>query len=267
MKYLAAIAIRVAGEYEDSVERAKAYARINGWHFVSSTSWSDFDDSVPRNVMNAYMVVVEEGLQATPVIENITHVFVCDGVSSIAAAVFLGLLTHLSQIQLSNQGKFPTPLRFIVVEPKEPDCLFQSAKKGDICPSERSLQPGNLFYGSWREKMNHSQVRQKTKQKSSPAFNAMSIGSTLTGSELRNRVKFLPYSGVTPAVPKVAVSATMRDDREWGCRKNDISPNPPATSVLAGHDVTLQAAKTGDEENPLAIHVGSEMGCWWHERW
>lgn len=87
--------------------------------------------------------------------------------------------------------------------------------------------------------MNHSQVRHKTKQKSSPAFNAMPIGSTLTGSELGNRLKFLPYSGLVTAVLKVAVSAIMRDDRKWGCRQNDISPNASATSVLAGHKVKL----------------------------
>ncbi|EXL98002.1 diaminopropionate ammonia-lyase [Fusarium odoratissimum NRRL 54006] len=140
MKDLGAIVIRVAGEYEASVERAKADARMNGWHFVSSTSWSNFDNNIPRNVMNAYMVIVEEALQAIPVVENITHVFVCGGVGSIAAAVFLGFFTRLSQIKQSNQGRVLIPPRFIVVEPKEADCLFQSAKTGEICLSEGSLR-------------------------------------------------------------------------------------------------------------------------------
>ncbi|KAH7217604.1 hypothetical protein BKA60DRAFT_65182 [Fusarium oxysporum] len=34
---------------------------------------------------------------------------------------------------------------FIVVEPKEPDCLFQSAEKENICLSERS--PRTLMAG------------------------------------------------------------------------------------------------------------------------
>ncbi|KAM0540808.1 hypothetical protein ACHAPJ_013496 [Fusarium lateritium] len=140
MKDLGAIVIRIDGEYEASVERAKEDARMNGWHFVSSTSWSDFDNGIPQNVMNAYMVVVEEALREIPAVEDITHVFVCGGVGSIAAAVFLGFFTRFSQIQQSNQGRVLTPPRFVVVEPTEADCLYQSAKKGEMCLSEGSLR-------------------------------------------------------------------------------------------------------------------------------
>ncbi|PYH76334.1 threonine dehydratase, partial [Aspergillus uvarum CBS 121591] len=56
MMDLGAIVIRIDGEYEASVNRAKEDARMNGWYFVSSTSWSDFDNDVPQHVMNAYMV-------------------------------------------------------------------------------------------------------------------------------------------------------------------------------------------------------------------
>ncbi|KAH7463465.1 hypothetical protein FOMA001_g18154 [Fusarium oxysporum f. sp. matthiolae] len=140
MKDLGAVVIRIDGEYEASVERAKEDARMNGWHFVSSTSWSDFDNGIPQNVMNAYMVVVEEAIKALPVVEDVTHVFVCGGVGSIAAAVFLGFYTRFSQIQQSNQGKVSTPPRFIVVEPTEADCLYQSAKKGEMCLSGGSLR-------------------------------------------------------------------------------------------------------------------------------
>ncbi|KAH6879475.1 tryptophan synthase beta subunit-like PLP-dependent enzyme [Thelonectria olida] len=130
MRDLGAIVIRIDGEYEVSVERAKEDARMNGWHFVSSTSWSDFDTGIPQNVMNAYMVVVEEALQMVPAMEDITHVFVCGGVGSIAAAVFLGFFTRYSQ----------NPPRFVVVEPTEADCLYQSPKKGRMCLSEGSLR-------------------------------------------------------------------------------------------------------------------------------
>lgn len=140
MKDLGAIVIRVDGEYEASVERAKEDARMNGWHFVSSTSWSDFDNGIPQNVMNAYMVVVEEAIYMVPTVEDITHVFVCGGVGSIAAAVFLGFFSHYSQLQkLRGQNAWQPP-RFVVVEPTEADCLYQSAKKGEICLSEGSLR-------------------------------------------------------------------------------------------------------------------------------
>ncbi|KAH6959912.1 tryptophan synthase beta subunit-like PLP-dependent enzyme [Ilyonectria sp. MPI-CAGE-AT-0026] len=140
MKDLGAIVIRIDGEYEASVERAKEDARMNGWHFVSSTSWSDFDNGIPQDVMNAYMVVVEEALRMVPAVEDITHVFVCGGVGSIAAAVFLGFFTRFSELQKSRGGKVLEPPRFVVVEPTEADCLFQSAKKGEMCLSEGSLR-------------------------------------------------------------------------------------------------------------------------------
>lgn len=97
MKDIGAIVIRIDGEYEASVNRAKEDARMNGWHFVSSTSWTDFDNSIPRDVMNAYMVVVEEALAMVPSVEDITHVLVCGGVGSIAAAVFSSASSRISE--------------------------------------------------------------------------------------------------------------------------------------------------------------------------
>lgn len=133
-----AIVIRIDGEYEVSVGRAKDDARMNGWHFVSSTSWTDFDHGIPQDVMNAYMVVVEEALSMLPSLETITHVFVCGGVGSIAAAIFMGFYNRFCEIR--KAGSTVTLPRFVVVEPTEADCLFQSAKAGEIRQSEGNLQ-------------------------------------------------------------------------------------------------------------------------------
>ncbi|OGM49688.1 hypothetical protein ABOM_001805 [Aspergillus bombycis] len=133
MKELGAVVIRVDGEYEASVSRAKEDARMNGWFFVSSTSWSDFDNDIPQHVMNAYMVVLEEAVSAIPMLDRITHVLVCGGVGSIAAAIFQGFYTRIRGNRLSNAP------RFIVVEPCEADCLLQSAKAGEVRKSEGSL--------------------------------------------------------------------------------------------------------------------------------
>ena len=105
-------------------------ARINGWHFVSSTSWDNFKSPIARYVMNAYMVMVEEALDQIPDLRSITHVFMQGGVGSIAAAAFLGFQQRL---------KFALP-RFVVIEPNEADCLFQSAKNNRPTPSEGSLK-------------------------------------------------------------------------------------------------------------------------------
>ncbi|GAW16612.1 hypothetical protein ANO14919_060450 [Xylariales sp. No.14919] len=136
MMELGAIVIRVDGEYEASVARAKEDARMNGWYFVSSTSWSDFDEDICKNVMNAYMVVVEEALALISNVDRVTHVLVCGGVGSIAAAVFLGFYTRLRGDQ-----KAPARLpRFVVIEPSEADCLLQSAKSGEARQSQGSLR-------------------------------------------------------------------------------------------------------------------------------
>ncbi|KAH8893902.1 tryptophan synthase beta subunit-like PLP-dependent enzyme [Thozetella sp. PMI_491] len=140
MRDLGAVVIRIDGEYEAFVERAKEDARMNAWHFVSSTSWSDFDSGIPRNVMNAYMVIVEEALKMDPAVEDITHVFVCGGVGSIGAAVFLGFYTRFTHLKKTQRNEALALARFVVVEPLEADCLYQSAKKGEMCLSEGSLR-------------------------------------------------------------------------------------------------------------------------------
>ncbi|KAI1265013.1 tryptophan synthase beta subunit-like PLP-dependent enzyme [Xylariaceae sp. FL1019] len=104
---------------------AKEDARMNGWHFVSSTSWTDFGGDTPQHVVNGCMVVVEETLTLIPNDHHITHVFVCGGVGSIAVAIFQGFHTLLH--------------RFIVVETSEAGCLLQNAKDGEVRPLQGSL--------------------------------------------------------------------------------------------------------------------------------
>ncbi|MEH2595048.1 diaminopropionate ammonia-lyase [Bradyrhizobium sp. AZCC 1577] len=124
-----AIVIRIDGEYEASVARAREDARMNGWHFVSSTSWDEFRSPLPRYVMNAYMVVIEEALAQLPDPDAVTHVFAQGGVGSIAAAIYLGFRRRCRKLP-----------RLVMVEPVEADCLFQSAANGMPTPSAGSLR-------------------------------------------------------------------------------------------------------------------------------
>jgi hypothetical protein len=109
-----AVVIRIDGEYEASVARAKDDAEINDWHFVSSTSWDEFRSPVPRSVMQGYMVLVEEALAQLPDAGRITHVFMQGGVGSIAAAVFLGfhqrLGTRDAPAHLGGAGRSGLPV-------------------------------------------------------------------------------------------------------------------------------------------------------------
>ncbi|KAI1145121.1 tryptophan synthase beta subunit-like PLP-dependent enzyme [Nemania diffusa] len=136
MTDLGAIVTRIDGEYEASVARAKEDARVNGWYFVNSTPWSDFDGDTPQHVMNAYMVVLEEALALIPSVDRITHVFVCSGVGSIAAPIFQGFYTRLC----GYQKVLKNLLCFIVVKPFEADGLLQSAKHVEARQSQGSLR-------------------------------------------------------------------------------------------------------------------------------
>lgn len=128
---LGGVVIRIRGEYEASVSRAKEDAEMNGWFFVSSTSWDGFAEDIPRRVMNGYMTMVEEVLQSIPDLRSITHVFMCGGVGSIAAAVFMGFMSRCSG---------GDPPRFVMVEPTEADCLYQSAVNGVHTPARGNLR-------------------------------------------------------------------------------------------------------------------------------
>jgi diaminopropionate ammonia-lyase len=101
---------------------------MNGWHFVSSTSWDDYQTSLSRNVMRGYMVMLEESLQQLSDPSEVNHLFIHGGVGSIAATVYSGFQQH---------GHTP---RFVMVEPNEADCIFQSAIAGAPTPSSGSLR-------------------------------------------------------------------------------------------------------------------------------
>ncbi|KAJ0108239.1 hypothetical protein J7T55_000204 [Diaporthe amygdali] len=136
MMNLGAIVIRIDDEYEASVARAKEDALLNGWHFVSSTSWTDFDHGIPQDVMNAYMMVFQETLEKLPSADVVTHMFVCGGVGSIAAALFQGFYTRHKNKGIDLASKMP---RCILVEPIQADCLFQSVKNGELRNSAGTL--------------------------------------------------------------------------------------------------------------------------------
>lgn len=110
---------RVAGNYDASTQAADKIARQHGWLLVADTA-SQFEEN-PIQVMAGYGVLVEEltaqyGDRGGP-----THIFVQGGCGGLAAAV-CGLFR-----QRDNSDAAPL---FVVVEPEEAACLFQSARAG-----------------------------------------------------------------------------------------------------------------------------------------
>ena len=117
MRDFGASVIRIDGDYDASVARARNDADKNGWFVVSDTSWPGYTQP-PRDVMAGYGVMTSEvckQLDQAP-----THVFLQGGVGGLAASLAAGFR--------QNWGN-DCP-RVIIVEPELAACLFESARVG-----------------------------------------------------------------------------------------------------------------------------------------
>jgi len=106
---------RVDGNYDDSVRVADEKANKNGYFTISDTSYEGYTE-VPKDVMQGYTVMVDEAIEQMD--EKPTHIFLQGGVGGMAAAV-------VSFVHETYGEDFPI---FVIVEPKNADCLLQSAK-------------------------------------------------------------------------------------------------------------------------------------------
>lgn len=118
IRSLGATVVREGRTYDDSVRACTEAAALNGWQIVSDTSWPGYED-VPKDVMQGYALLAmeAEAQGARP-----THVFVQGGVGGLAAGV-------LSVAWEEQGGARPV---FVVVEPENAACLFESARAGTV---------------------------------------------------------------------------------------------------------------------------------------
>ena len=111
--------VRVAGTYDDAVERAARDAQTPRWQVISDSSYPGYTD-VPRDVIAGYTVMIDEMLTERALERAPTHVFVQGGVGALAAAVCAPLWWRYGAARP----------RMIVVEPENAACLFASAVAG-----------------------------------------------------------------------------------------------------------------------------------------
>ncbi|MBI3729863.1 MAG: diaminopropionate ammonia-lyase [Burkholderiales bacterium] len=114
--------VRITGNYDESVEIAAELARTNGWQVISDTSYEGYQD-IPRDVMQGYGTIAAELVEQTAGNDGAsayTHIFLQGGVGGLAA----GIVSYLWELYGVNRP------RFIVVEPAQADCLYQSALHG-----------------------------------------------------------------------------------------------------------------------------------------
>jgi diaminopropionate ammonia-lyase len=125
MRALGADIVRTNGTYDDAVLAAGHAATQNGWTLVADTTNST-SNPITRDVMDGYGILLEECIgQLTAAGLNLhrgdlTHLFVQGGVGGLAAAMAGGFWQRLG-------ARRPT---VVVVEPRNADCLFQSARAG-----------------------------------------------------------------------------------------------------------------------------------------
>jgi len=119
---------RVTGNYDDSVHQAAEDSAANGWHVVSDTSWPGYGE-VPCDVMHGYTVMAGEIMDQLPDGKPPSHIFAQGGVGGLAAAV-------LAPFWQRYGADRP---RFVVAEPVNAACLYESAKAG-----APTVVPGDL---------------------------------------------------------------------------------------------------------------------------
>jgi len=110
--------IRVPGNYDESVRHAAEQAEQHGWTVVSDTTYEGYRD-IPIDVMHGYGVMSREMIRQLD-FEPPTHVIVQAGVGAFASSVCAAFW---------QQWGARRP-RFIVVEPTEAACLFESGLVG-----------------------------------------------------------------------------------------------------------------------------------------
>lgn len=124
--------VRIKGNYDESVDVAARLAAENGWHVVSDTSYDGYED-IPRDVMQGYGTIAAETIEQTNSQRNqpcpFTHVFLQGGVGGLAA----GIVSYFWEFYGADRPKF------IVVEPKQADCLYQSAEQGKATKATGSV--------------------------------------------------------------------------------------------------------------------------------
>jgi diaminopropionate ammonia-lyase len=118
--------VRISGNYDESVEEAAALAAKNGWLVVSDTSYDDYED-IPRDVMQGYGIICAEIIEKLA--QRVSHVFLQGGVGGMAA----GIASYLWELYGAER---PT---FVVVEPVQADCLYQSAIAGQASKATGSV--------------------------------------------------------------------------------------------------------------------------------
>lgn len=108
--------------YDDTVRLTMRNAEKQGWKVVQDTAWEGYSE-VPTWIMQGYATLADEAVEQMQALgTSPTHVFLQAGVGAMAAGV-LGYLCDVYEA---------ASLHAVIVEPDKADCLFRSAKRGEM---------------------------------------------------------------------------------------------------------------------------------------
>lgn len=124
--------VRIDGDYDDSVREAARLADEHGWQVVSDTSYAGYEE-IPRDVMQGYGTIADELAEQTGAGTGepcaFTHVLLQGGVGGLAA----GIVSYLWELHGARRP------HCVVVEPRQADCLLQSAIVGHAARASGSV--------------------------------------------------------------------------------------------------------------------------------
>jgi diaminopropionate ammonia-lyase len=131
IKETGAEVIRHSGNYDETLVVAEDMAREKEWIVVSDTAWPGYEE-IPQTIMQGYAVMIAEVIDqlATQNANPPSHVLIQGGVGGVAAAV---------AGYLADRYGSDRPI-LIVVEPEAADCLFNSARQGELSHATGSLE-------------------------------------------------------------------------------------------------------------------------------
>lgn len=136
--------VRVPGNFDASVVRARAVAEREKWIIVGEVSQRDWPD-VSRNILHGYSVLGSELIAATS-LQPATHIFVSAGSGKLAAGIVAALWLKYG----------PDRPRVVVVQPHRADCVYQSAvarkcaaAAGDLVTIMDGLSVGHVSPLAW----------------------------------------------------------------------------------------------------------------------
>lgn len=122
IKKYGAIVKVIDGNYDDAVRQCNEDAKENGWQVVSDTSWPGYTE-IPTWIMQGYNTMLLETQEQllSQGITKPTHIFVQAGVGALACSV-VGFYSALFKDEAP---------KFVVVEPENAACLYESALYND----------------------------------------------------------------------------------------------------------------------------------------